>query len=145
MTSTSTLTYELHRLVWTLDKYADKYLQTKFQLSFSRFHVLAVLHGSNKITQHQIAEALMISDAVISRMIGDLAQTGYVEITKHPSHGRKHVVELTKAGQMIVDSANKHLNGVVAKTVEQAGVSETSLTKSVAAVQTQLTKLGDIK
>ena len=103
------LTHLLHKSVWLMDRYADALLAQHFQLSFSRFYVLAVLGSIEPTTQHGLASCLGYSDAAVSRMVAALQEDGLLTQRNDPQHGRKHVIALTEKGQDILAKCNELL------------------------------------
>ncbi len=79
-------TFSLHHFVRALDKFADEYLAQNFSISYSRFLCLVAIYNNEKSTQHEIAEWLQVSDAVVSRMLKPLLDNGYVVIENDPQH-----------------------------------------------------------
>ncbi len=91
--------FKLHHLVRQLDKYADSFLMKSFGISYSRFLCLVAIHHEQPVTQHDVATELLVSDAVVSRMIGPLTNDGYIVTKIDPSHAKRKIVSLTdKAG-----------------------------------------------
>ena len=100
------LTHLMHKSIWLMDRFADALLTKHFQLSFSRFYVLAILGTIEPTTQHGLASCLGYSDAAVSRMVGALQEEGLLSQIDDPQHGRKHVVALTKEGREILAKCN---------------------------------------
>jgi DNA-binding MarR family transcriptional regulator len=100
--------FTLHHFVHQLDKYADAVLQKDFSISYSRFLCMVAIASTEHPTQHDIAEKMLVDDAVVSRMLKPLVKDGYVTIIDHPKHGRKKIVALTAhAHQLITKAADR--------------------------------------
>ncbi len=81
-----------------MNKSADAYIRRTTDLTFSRFQLLDTLRQVGRQTQHGLAQAMGVSDPVVSRMLVELAAAGYVEIENDPNHGRRRLVSITQAG-----------------------------------------------
>ncbi len=114
--------YKLHKLVYTLDQYADKLLKVALGVSYKRVLFLAVLRHHGLLTQHQLATLLGYSDAAVSFMLSELKKDGYVVITPSPEHGRKKIVKLTNAGIRMSEQASRILDKKFASLGEIAEV-----------------------
>ena len=114
----------VHQLNIEMNRVADRVLQAELDVSYSRFYCLlnVMQHGGG--TQHDIAIAMGYSDPAISKMLGELGESGYVEVTKDPRHGRRRIVELTSEGQEIVSRSLELLDDCFADAVRIAGVTE---------------------
>ncbi|MEU5896634.1 MULTISPECIES: MarR family transcriptional regulator [unclassified Streptomyces] len=69
------------------------------RLSHSQLRLLGTLEEIQPATQHQLAEALGVSDPAISRSLRSLEAEGYVTISVDPAHRRRRLVALTPLGQ----------------------------------------------
>jgi DNA-binding MarR family transcriptional regulator len=92
----------LHRLVYELDRAADRILRTHLGISYKRALFLFVLHHHGTITQHELARALGYSDPAVSTMLLELAREGYIQTVTSPEHRRKRLVSLTSKGSETV-------------------------------------------
>lgn len=116
--------YVLHKLVFTLDRGADKMLQERFGISHKRALFLVMLQ-QNPMTQHQLAVALGYTDPAVSSMLIQLVKEGYVRITPSPDHLRKKIVSLTPVGEVLVGQARQLLDTSFAGLLKAAGVNGT--------------------
>ena len=94
--------YLLHKLVFELDRAADRLLRTYVGISYKRALFLLVLEAHGTITQHELAVALGYSDPAVSTMLLELAKAGYITTTPSPAHGRKRLVSITPQGNAVV-------------------------------------------
>ncbi|WP_242582336.1 MarR family winged helix-turn-helix transcriptional regulator [Amycolatopsis sp. 195334CR] len=60
-------------------------------------------------TQHQLAQALSVSDPAISRALRPLEADGLVEIIVDPAHARRRLVTLTATGRKAFHANGKPL------------------------------------
>jgi len=100
----------LHRLVFELDRSADRLLRARFAISYRRARFLFALQARGTVTQHDLATALGFSDPAISTMVQSLAEDGYVQTARSPDHGRKRLVSLTPEGIDIVTKGRRMLD-----------------------------------
>jgi DNA-binding MarR family transcriptional regulator len=138
MNELSYLSFDLNRLVAKINRLANTYLLDHYQISFSRFNLLAMVNDLNQATQHQIAVNLQVSDAVVSRMLIGLKQEGLVTVEIDPNHHRKRIVRLTTKGGKIVHSAGAQLEKHFIGYVKQSGVNPMQLLSDVNKINRQL-------
>ncbi|MGC5025149.1 MULTISPECIES: MarR family winged helix-turn-helix transcriptional regulator [unclassified Tsukamurella] len=67
-------------------------------LSYSRMRLLGTLEEVQPATQHELAQAMLVSDAAVSRMLTALAPEGLVTVEPDPEHARRRLVRLTDKG-----------------------------------------------
>lgn len=89
----------LHRVVMLTGEAARRRSDPSQRLSHSQLRLLGSLEEIQPATQHQLAEALALSDPAISRALRPLEAQGYVTITVDPAHRRRRLVALTPMGQ----------------------------------------------
>ncbi len=102
--------YLLGKLVFEIDRAADKLLQTHVGISYKRALFLIVLQHCGTVTQHELAVALGYSDPAVSTMLAELAKDGYIQTTKSPEHGRKRLVTITPKGSEVVAQGRQLLD-----------------------------------
>jgi DNA-binding MarR family transcriptional regulator len=145
MNELSYLSFDLNRLVAKINRLANTYLLDHYQISYSRFNLLAMVNDLNQATQHQIAVNLQVSDAVVSRMLIGLKQEGLVNVEIDPNHHRKRIVRLTPNGGKIVHSAGAQLEKHFIGYVKQSGVNPMQLLSDVNKINRQLIGVKRIK
>ncbi|MEV0675247.1 MarR family transcriptional regulator [Actinosynnema sp. NPDC050436] len=99
----------LHRVVMLLGDAARRRVDDLDGLSYSQLRLLGTLEGVEPATQHQLAQALSVSDPAISRALRPLEADGLVQITTDPDHARRRLVRLTEAGRKAFHTAGKPL------------------------------------
>lgn len=67
-------------------------------LSYSRMRLLGTLEEVQPATQHELAQAMLVSDAAVSRMLTALVPEGLVTVEPDPEHARRRLVRLTDKG-----------------------------------------------
>jgi len=87
-------------------------------LTVPQLRVLAILaaHGPTNLTT--LAAQLDVQPSTIGRMAERLATAGLIDRHKHPSSGREIVVELTRRGRAVVDTASARRRAEIARIVE---------------------------
>jgi DNA-binding MarR family transcriptional regulator len=114
--------YLLHRLVFALDRGADRLLRTHLAISYQRLLFLAILQHHGTMTQHELAVAMGYSDPAISTMLRELARDSLVQIAPSPTHGRRRLVSLTPRGREVVTAGRRFLDERFAELLRAAGV-----------------------
>ncbi|KXO89089.1 MarR family winged helix-turn-helix transcriptional regulator [Tsukamurella pseudospumae] len=66
--------------------------------SYSRMRLLGTLEEIQPATQHELAQAMLVSDAAVSRMLTALVPEGLVTVEPDPAHARRRLVRLTDDG-----------------------------------------------
>lgn len=112
----------LQRLVYELDRAADRVLRAQFGISYSRARFLFALLRRGTVTQHDLATALGYSDPAISTMVQSLAEDGYVQTVRSPDHGRKRLVSLTPKGSDVVTRGRQMLDDEFSELVKTAEI-----------------------
>jgi len=112
----------LHRLVFELDRAADRILRAHLCISYKRALFLFVLQYHGTITQHELALALGYSDPAVSTMLLELASEGYVQTVTSPEHRRKRLVSLTPKGSEMVVRGKELLDFHFDELMATAGV-----------------------
>ncbi|MEU6121227.1 MarR family transcriptional regulator [Streptomyces sp. NPDC047123] len=89
----------LYRVVMLMGEAARRRSGPEQRLSPSQLRLLGTLEEIQPATQHQLAEALGLSDPAISRALRPLEAEGHVTISVDPAHRRRRLVSLTPMGQ----------------------------------------------
>lgn len=99
----------LHRVVMLLGEAARRRTDDRDGLTYSQIRLLGTLEDIEPVTQHQLAQALSVSDPAISRALRPLETGGLVTVTIDPEHARRRLVRLTEAGRNAFHTAGKPL------------------------------------
>lgn len=111
----------LHRVVMMLGEAARRRTDGREGLTYSQIRLLGTLEDVEPVTQHQLAQALSVSDPAISRALRPLETDGLVQITIDPDHARRRLVRLTEAGRKAFHTAGKPLYDEFRTTLVAAG------------------------
>jgi DNA-binding MarR family transcriptional regulator len=131
------LSYELHKLTARLDRAADRILQEREGISYSRFLTLfAVKHGA--ASQRALAAWLGQSEPSASRMVGVLAFEGLLNARRIPGAGNSRRLQLTPAGAELVERGSRLLEGRFVELLERSGISRASYQRQTRRLLDQL-------
>lgn len=121
--STSSLVHDVNVL---MDRIAEHKLQATLGITYSRFIFLFTVEQCNSATQHQIAQALKVSDPAVSKMCAEGVQDGVIRATPNPRHKRQRLVELTNTGRSILQQSLSLLDDCFSDVCSRAGIDETT-------------------
>ncbi|MEV0251799.1 MarR family transcriptional regulator [Nocardia sp. NPDC050712] len=99
----------LHRVVYLLGEAARRRVDNTAGLSYSQIRLLGTLEDIAPVTQHQLAQALAVSDPAVSRALRPLEEAGLVQIETDPDHKRRRLVGITEAGRNAFHATGKPL------------------------------------
>lgn len=102
------VTVSLHHIVALIDAYADARLTADFGVSFSEYHVIAVLFDEEPTDVTGLASCLGISKAAVSKRLPSLVRSGLVTTNPDPDHGRRILITLTDQARAIVAQAARN-------------------------------------
>ncbi|GAA1983792.1 MarR family winged helix-turn-helix transcriptional regulator [Kitasatospora viridis] len=112
----------LHRVVFLLGEAArQRGADSGGDLTYSQMRLLGTLEDIQPVTQHQLAQALSVSDPAISRALRPLEAAGLVQVRPDPEHGRRRLVGLTEAGRKAFHDSGKPLYDELRKALLDAG------------------------
>ncbi|WP_020658436.1 MarR family winged helix-turn-helix transcriptional regulator [Amycolatopsis benzoatilytica] len=99
----------LHRVVSLLGDAARQRTEGTGGLTYSQIRLLGAVEDIQPATQHQLAQAMAVSDPAVSRALRPLEAAGLVEIRQDPDHARRRLVTLTEAGLAAFRESGKPL------------------------------------
>ena len=103
------ITYNLHKVVFLLDKIADEVLEDKLGVTFSLFKILIAIDHKT-MSQREIADYWDMTEAAVSRQIELLLDKKLVEREENPDNRRQHVLKLSQTGRKMYDKGFKVLD-----------------------------------
>jgi DNA-binding MarR family transcriptional regulator len=115
-----------------VDRVADRYLVAEHGIHYSGFLVLLMVGVLGSPAQHQIAEALNVSRASITKRVETLRSDGLVRVTPNPDDARSNTVSLTEAGGTLLDRAWRGLD--THQDAVDTGVNEAALRSNLALI-----------
>ncbi|MEU7137819.1 MarR family transcriptional regulator [Nocardia sp. NPDC046473] len=99
----------LHRVVFLLGEAARRRMDNTSGLSYSQIRLLGMLEDIEPVTQHQLAQALAVSDPAISRALRPLEEAGFVQIEIDPERKRRRLVRTIETGRNAFHGTGKPL------------------------------------
>lgn len=88
-----------HKMVYAVDRGADRLLKERFNASFSQFMVLMAIDCCTKPSQQDIAQFMDLTPAAVSRQIDALVKSGSISRKPDPENRRSHMIALTPKGK----------------------------------------------
>lgn len=138
MADLQTLFSELVRFQTQLWNAVDARLRGEFDLPLSRFEPMQVIarHGSCRV--YDIASELSITVGGTSKLVDRIEASGYCRRRDNPNDRRSSLIELTPAGQRLLDRATVtfedelrlHLRTVPDRSLDQLSATLGALRKS---------------
>ncbi len=93
-----------------LEREAERELKVSFGLTFSQFRVLSILKRTGEVSQREVAEALGVTPAVITRQADVLVGRGLMSQRTSPTSRREKLVALQPRGEEAVEQAGVLVN-----------------------------------
>jgi DNA-binding MarR family transcriptional regulator len=135
----NSLSYELHKLTARLDRAADALLREQADVSYPRFLALfAVSQGAEN--QRALSRWLGQSEPSTSRMVGVLAEAGWLAVSHTPGTGNRRQLKLTESGAELVAACAELLENRFSELVAKAGIRYDAYLKSTRRLLIQLDK-----
>jgi DNA-binding MarR family transcriptional regulator len=134
----NSFSYSIHGMIWLMDSMANQLLKEKYDITFRKFYVLAVLSSCQPTTQANLADYLGQSTAAVSKSLTILEAEGLVTITVNPDHKRHNVVQLTKQGAQLTQEASMYLEELLQQHFAETGVNLQQYTKDTVTLRNRL-------
>jgi DNA-binding MarR family transcriptional regulator len=77
--------------------------------------------NADQTTHHAMHEALAVSKAAVSQMLGGLEKRGYIRREIDRDNRRKIIITLTEKGETAVDKAEKNMDLLMSRIIKQFG------------------------
>lgn len=107
---------KIHKFMFLAEKLIDKELSGNFDVSFSQFRVLHVIHQHPGISQKHVAFIQDTTQAAVSRHIDVLADVGFVALATNSGNRKEHNLHLTQKGKDLFEKmltyVEKKLHGI---------------------------------
>lgn len=126
----SSLAYDLHVLVRTLDRSAEVRL-APFGIGYARYLALLLTARADGPTQRELAASMGQSEANISRTATALAEAGWLEIRRTPGTGNRRTLHLTAEGSDLLERATEALGSAFDEVVRGIGCDPDALAEDV--------------
>ena len=127
-----TLVAKIIRVASSLEREVESELKVSYALTFSQFRVLSTLNSLGEVSQRELAAALEVTPAVITRQAEALAGRGLLLQRPNPLSKRENQLVLTKKGEGAVADSSKMVDVVMAKLMEDVSLQdETALERGI--------------
>ena len=103
MKYSSTLSFQLHSLVYGIDALAGRIVARHSDISFPQFLVLLCVFYNPATSQKHASHWLNLSEATVSYMVKILLAKGYISVTRPSTDVRQKLLDLTPSGRTVVD------------------------------------------
>lgn len=130
----------LHRVVYAMDRAADRRLRDALGISHRRAALLRAIGTVGPSSQHDLAARLGHTDPAITSMVRSLRADGLVEVTVDPSNRRRRLVRLTDEGEALVARATSILGRDMAALVRVSRVDLDALRRQLVKLDTHLSE-----
>ena len=98
---------KIARVASRLEQEVEQELKVSFALTFSQFRVLNGLFALGEVSQRELATALGVTPAVVTRQAEVLVARGLVTQRGNPRSKRENLLALTPKGEGAVSDASK--------------------------------------
>ena len=131
------LAYELHDLVRTLDREAERILRPE-GLSYHRYVALVVIGEHPGVTGRQLAGALGVTEAASSGIVRALLGAGLVENMAGAGAGNVRHLKLTGDGGRLLARCSELLGSSVDENARAIGIDPLELARTIRALHDEL-------
>lgn len=131
------LAYELHDLVLTLDRQADRMLAAH-GLTYNRYVGLVIVSEHPGLTGRQLATALRISEPSTSAIIKRLIAEGLIIDVAPAGAGHVRRLEITPAGRALKETATASLGESLDQSAAAAGIDPNQLAHTIRVLHTRI-------
>ena len=127
-----TLVAKIIRVASSLEREVESELKVSYALTFSQFRVLSALNSLGEVSQKELAAALEVTPAVITRQAEVLAGRGLLLQRPNPLSKRENQLILTKKGEGAVVDSSKMVDIVMMKLMQDVSLQdETALKRGI--------------
>ena len=131
------LAYELHDLVRSLDRWAERLLRP-VGLSYNRYVALVITSQHSGITGRALAEAIGVSEAAGSGIVRSLLSQGYLEDVAPTGAGNIRRLSVTAAGATLLDHCSGLLGSSLDDNATAIGVDPQALAQTLHALHREV-------
>lgn len=124
------LAYELHDLVRTLDKAAERLLRP-VGLSYRRYLALVIIGEHPNLTGRNLGQALGVSEAAVSVTVRELMRAGLVHNVAQVGSGNVRRLSLSQSGRQKLAECSALLGTSLNETAAQAGIDPHDLAATI--------------
>lgn len=103
MNPSTTISFQLHSLVYAIDKLASDVLRRHTDINFSQFLIILCAYQNPGQTQKFAADWLQITEASVSYMVKKMIHEEYLRIEQDVSDSRAKKIYATQTGIDAID------------------------------------------
>ncbi len=127
MNYSSSFSYKIHELTYSIDMLADNILRENSDINLPQFLIILCFIENSGQTQKFASEWLQLTEATVSYMVKRVSQKGYLIIKKDKNDSRNKKIYATRNGVNLIASVypileaslEKHLSIIPQAQVEQ--------------------------
>lgn len=131
------LAYELHDLVRTLDRQAERMLRP-LNLTYNRYLALEIVGEHPGVSGAQLARALGITEASCSALVRRLIADGHATDLAEKGSGNVRRLQLTENGELLRGKASHALGGAFDDVVRRLGFDPLRLAQTIRSIRNEL-------
>lgn len=131
------LAFELHDLVLTLDRTAEKIL-TPQGLSYNRYVALVIIAEHPGVTGRLLSNALRVSEAAASGIVRSLLTADLIDDVAPGGAGHVRHLQITPAGSALVEQCSQLLGSSLDARAREIGIDPQSLARTIRALHDEL-------
>lgn len=134
------LAYELHDLVRTLDRAAERLLRPE-GLSYNRYVALIILSEHPGMTGRELAGALGVTEAAGSSIVRALLDAGLIENLAAPGSGNVRRLQVVDRGMGVLERCSELLTGSLDENARRIGVDPDQLAHLIHALHIEVQRV----
>ncbi|WGW12181.1 MarR family transcriptional regulator [Saxibacter everestensis] len=131
------LAYELHDLVRTLDKWAERILRPE-GLSYNRYVALVIVSEHPGMTGRELAGALGVTEAASSGIVRSLLDAGLFEDLAPSGTGNVRLLGVTKRGTILLGHCSALLGSSLDDNATAIGIDPHGLARTIHALHDEV-------
>ena len=131
------LAHELHDLVRTLDKWAEKILRPE-GLSYNQYVSLVILSQHPGITGRVLARSLGVTEAACSGIVKALLARDYITNHAVAGSGNRRALHITRTGQSATEHCGRLLGSSLDDNARAIGIDPSGLAATIHALHDEV-------
>lgn len=116
------ISWKLFILITKITDLSLEVFDKQFGISFTIYHIFAVLNDCPDITQRELATQVNVSDAAISKQMTKLSERGLLNVQVNPNNNRHKQISLTDKSIQILKDCTQVLDQLVKEHLDKAGI-----------------------
>lgn len=103
MKPSTTLSFQLHGLVYSIDKLAAELLKAESDINFPQFLIVLCAYQHPGCSKKYMADWLQLTEATVSSTSSKVFAKGYIKISADSKDARAKKIVVTRKGRQLVD------------------------------------------